>query len=53
MCLQMLSRGSRKFWEGKTARSEVITDVLKPGVRTVGLRGHGGTVVSPLGQNGM
>lgn len=31
MYLQVLSRGSRKLWEGKTVRAEDIINVLKPG----------------------
>lgn len=31
MYLQMQFRGSRKLWEGKTVRAEVIMNVLKPG----------------------
>lgn len=31
MYLQMLFRGSRKLWEGKTVRAEDIINVLKLG----------------------
>lgn len=50
MYLQMQFRGSRKLWEGKTVRAEVIMNVLKPG-EDCWAEGTRSTVVSPLGQN--